>query len=97
VDIALHLAELERLTTDAALRPEEQHPGLKVVGEFLKPVRDPGSNEQEVALLKRNAFFASTEHAAPRRDDIRFILIVRLLCVGTARREQLDREISALK
>jgi hypothetical protein len=85
------------LTADATLWSEEEHPGLKVIGEFLKPVRDAGSNEQEVALPERHALFASAEHPVAGSDDVGFVLIVRLLRVGTSRREQFDRKISALE
>jgi hypothetical protein len=46
-DFSLHAAAA--VVGDATLRSKEDHPGLKVIGELLKPVRDAGGSEQEVA------------------------------------------------
>src|SRR6516164_233056 len=56
----------------AALRPEEDHPGLEVVGEFLECVRPAATNRPE-----RHPLGIAAEHAGAGRDDIALVLLVQ--------------------
>jgi hypothetical protein len=92
------MAPLEIVTLTMGMAwAEEDHPGQKVVGDLLKPVRHPRCREQEVAGVAGNALFTPSEHAAARRDDIGFVLIVRVLVIDAPRRVKLGAEIAALE
>jgi len=70
------------LFTRGALRAEEDHPGLKVFGEFFESMWDTGRGKQEVTPPKGDPFFTSLEHTAPSGDYVHLILFMRLLAIA---------------
>jgi hypothetical protein len=81
----------------AAFRPEEDDPGLEVVGELLEDMRHTGGNEQKIASGERHPLFDAPEYAIAGSDDIGLVLIMRLLRVGPLRSIELDGKLAAFE
>jgi len=90
-------AALVWLRAVAAPRSEKDHPGFEVVRERLEGVRDACRDKQEVARSERHPFGTAAEHAGAGRNDVDFVLLVRLLRIHLARGEQFNRKVASFE